>query len=212
MKLRLFLSLLLFSTAAFAQLSPELATRSTNGLARGDWQIGLSVGRTPVGRTPAGRIPISRTSVSRADAGGSDQIQSRVQYFVRDNWSVGVEGRFQTLNRNETYRSAGITTRYYLLKTRKIAAFGQVGYFGEQTVARQYTFDKTDPAHPTLSRQESRQPAGTLNMGAGVQYRIGRRWSAEIMLERQGVGSRIQALPCSSRWQGSIGLNYRIGR
>lgn len=201
MKLRFLLSLLLFSPAAFAQLSPELATRSTNGLARGDWQIGLSVGR----------IPVSRTSVSRADVGGSDQIQSRVQYFVRDNWSVGVEGRFQTLNRNETYRSAGIATRYYLLKTNKIGAFGQVGYFRGQTVARQYTFDKTDPAHPTLSRQESHQPAGTFSVGAGVQYRIARRWSAEIMLERQGVGSRAQALPCSSRWQGRIGLNYRIG-
>ncbi len=197
MKSSLLLPLLLFSSAAFAQLSPEPTIPPGNGLVRGTWQAGLSVSRTPV---------------SRADLGGSAQIQPRVQYFVRDNWSVGVEGRFQTVDRTVSYRSVGITTRYYLLKTKKIAAFGQVGYFRGQTVARQYTFDKTDPARPTVTRQESRQPAGTLSVGAGIQYRLGRRWSAEIMLDHQAIGNRSQMVPCSSRWQGSVGLNYRIGR
>jgi hypothetical protein len=192
MKLSLLLFFLIFSAAVFAQSAPEPAIRSTNSLTSGNWQAGLSV--------------------SRADAGGSGQVQPRIQYFVRDNWSVGVEGRFQTLNRDATYRSAGIKTRYYLLKTKKVAAFGQIGYFRGKTVARQYTFNKTDPAHPTLTRQEIRQPAGLFTAGAGVQYRIGKRWSAEITLDRQGVGSRAQAMPCSSRWQGSVGLNYQIGR
>ena len=202
MKLRLFLPLLFCSSVALAQVSPESATRPANGLARGNWQVGLSVSRTPVGRIPVGR----------AGVGGFVQVQPRVQYFVRDNWSVGVEGRFQVLNRDATHRSAGVITRYYLLKTKKIAAFGQVGYFRGQTVARQYTLDKTDPARPTLTRQESHQPAGTLNVGAGIQYRVSRRWSAEIMVEREGVDARSQMMPCSSRWQGSAGLNYRIGR
>ncbi len=197
MKHSLLLLFLICSSAAFAQLSPESAVYPINGLARGTWQAGLSV---------------SRTSVSRADAAEYAQVQPRVQYFVRDNWSVGVEGQFQTVNRNATYRGVGITTRYYLLKTRKIAAFGQVGYVRGQTVTRQYTFDKTDPAHPTLTRQQSRQPAGTLNVGAGIQYRIGQRWSAEASLNRQGIEPLNRAMPCSSRWHGSVGLNCQIGR
>ena len=202
MKHSLFLILFTLSSSAFAQLSPESAGHPVSGLVRGTWQVGLSVGRTPA----------SRTSMSRADAAGYTQVQPRVQYVVRDNWSVGIEGRFQPTSQQKTYRSIGITSRHYLLKTRNIAAFGQVGYFRGQPVARQYTFDKTDPAHPTLSRQESRPSVGTLTIGAGIQYRLGKRWSAEVMLEHQDLGNHNQMLPCSSRWQGNIGLNYRIGR
>lgn len=197
MKLSLFLLFLISSSVAFAQLSPEPVKPLAGSLARGTWQAGLSVSRTPV---------------SRSDVPGSGQIQPRVHYFVRDNWSVGVEGRLQSVNQETSYRGVGVTSRHYLLKTKNIAAFGQVGYFQGQTVARQYTFDKTDPAHPTLTRQQSRQPAGMVSVGAGIQYRLGRRWSAEIRLDRQNIGNSNRTAPDSGRWRGSVGLNCQIGR
>lgn len=103
------------------------------------------------------------------------QRQPSATYLWRDRWSVGLDGRFQANAQQPVRIGLGISTRYYLLKTKKIAVFGQVGYFLGQPVARQYSFNNSDPAHPTLTRYESRPIDGTVVVGIGLRYRFGKR-------------------------------------
>lgn len=140
-------------------------------------------------------------------SGLNARFTPRIQYFLTDGWSVAAEGRIETNGRQYSYVGAGLSTRYYFIRDRRLAVFGQAG-----ATYGQSTFLRPDPASSfnlVNGRRES-SPTLQVSAGLGVHYRLSERWSIEGMAERTITNYRSIGLTNYSRWQGSIGVNFRL--
>ncbi len=144
------------------------------------------------------------------------RVVPRFQYFLKDGWSVSVEGRSETIGLRAqsiispvNYLGAGLSTRYYFIRDRRLALFGQAGLTYGQS-----TFRRFDPLNPFSwsAMQKEHTRTWQASLGLGVHYRLSNRWSLEGVAEHTLTNFIDFNTTNYSRWQGSIGLNYRLGR
>ena len=180
----LLLSLLL-PLSVFAQVSVDEKQRDLLG--QGRINAGVSVGGGYGGTI-----------------GTVGQVAPRIQYFLKDGWSIAVEGRYIRRSSAFTYMGAGLSTRYYFLRTKRVAVFAQAGAtYGKGN----YRTVESGSPYQTLSRLKPN--AWQTNAGVGLHYRLGKRLSLEGTVERSQF-RKDNTLPDFSLWQGNIGINYRI--
>lgn len=187
MKRQFSLLFVLLPLVAVAQTQPK--SKQNDLLGQGKFSIGLGLGGGTSG--PAGTY---------------GRITPRAQYFVKNGWSVNVEGRHETSGKQYSYSGAGLTTRYYFLRTSKVTVFGQAGYFYGQSRNRTYTFEAT-PTGGTLRVEETKR-FGMVNAGVGAQYQLGKRWSLEAIHERNY--GRCLSDNSTLQTQTTIGINYLL--
>ncbi len=142
--------------------------------------------------------------------GSTSRVMPRLHYFLKDGWSVSLDGRYETNRYNYLYLGLGLSTRYYFVRDRRLALFGQAGAtYGQSRY--QTLYNPTDP-YSIYQRVGTRpNPAFQTAAGLGVHYRVANRWSVESIAERtltNHVGATLQY----SRWQGSVGVNFRLGK
>ena len=179
----LLLSLLL-PLSVFAQVSPDEKQRDLLG--QGRVNAGVSIGGGYGGTV-----------------GSVGHVTPRIQYFLKDGWSIAVEGRYIRRSSAFTYMGAGLSTRYYFLRSKRVAVFAQAGAtYGKIT----YRLESGNP-YQTLLRLKPN--AWQANAGVGAHYRLGKRWSLEGTIERSQF-PKDNLTPDFSRWQGNIGINYRL--
>lgn len=131
-------------------------------------------------------------------------VAPRIQYFLKDGWSIAVEGRYIRRSSAFTYMGAGLSTRYYFLRTKRVAVFAQAGAtYGKST------YREVEPGNPYQTLSRLKPNAWQANAGLGAHYRLGKRWSVEGTLERSQF-QKDHTMPTFSRWQGNIGINYRL--
>jgi outer membrane scaffolding protein for murein synthesis (MipA/OmpV family) len=130
----------------------------------------------------------------------------RIQYFLADGWALALEGRYLKSNSYYpfTYLGAGLSTRYYFLRSNRFAVFAQLGAMYGQS-----NYDKYDPVDPFRSMDGVRNNNWQTNAGLGIHYRLGKRWSLEATAERSWLQSSYLT-PAYNRWQASVGINYRL--
>lgn len=136
--------------------------------------------------------------------GTVSQITPRIQYFLKDGWSIAAEGRYVNTGAQFRYFGGGLSTRYYFLRSTRFALFGQVG-----ATYGQRTYSRTEPTNPYQTLSGFKGNTWQANAGLGAHYRLGSRWSVEAMVER----SQFQKASLSSDksgWQGSVGINFRL--
>lgn len=180
-----FLSLF-FLCVAFAQSSAD--DKQHDLLGQGRVQVGVSVGGGYGGYV-----------------GVTSQVTSRIQYFLKDGWSIMAEGRYTKIAPDFTYVGGGLSTRYYFLRGQRFALFGQLGATYGQSI-----YCSVERASPYQTLTSDRQTGGwQANTGLGAHYRLGKRWSLEATVERTQF-QKASVIPDFSRWQGSVGINYRI--
>lgn len=144
--------------------------------------------------------------------GLTGRVVPRLQYFLKDGWSVALEGRYETSGQQYQYLGAGLSTRYYFVRDRRLALFGQAGATYGQSRYRTY-YDPADPyrLYNVNTYQEYKQPAWQVAAGLGVHYRLSNRWSLEGVAERT-LTNNVGLFRNYSRWQGSVGVNFRLGK
>lgn len=191
---RLFLSVLLLSaTASLAQVDRDhRADKQPDLLGQGKLHVGVNVNGGYGGNF----------------VGMTGRVVPRVQYFLKDGWSIALEGRYEANGDFFRHVGAGLSTRYYFIRDRRLAVFGQAGATYGRSRYRRYTFD---PANPTQFWREDRANAWQVSAGLGVHYRIANRWSLEALSERT-LTNNVGTFRNYGRWQGSVGVNFRLGK
>ncbi len=145
--------------------------------------------------------------------GASTRTAPYIQYFIRDRWSVRLEGQYESGGFKQErhrdirveqpqYLGAGLSTQYYFLKSDRLSVYGQAGYsMGRYSVF--YAggfFDYLRPRERSLMSNFNR-----FGLGVGAQYRMGDRWMLNASVERleavQSTGGSTSA---------SIGVSFRI--
>lgn len=189
----LFLPLLGFAQVTFDEQQQDL-------LGKGHVHVGVNVGQ---GYRGGGYPTIS-------------YISPRIQYFITNGWSIAAEGRFLTSNihhqsgNKPDYKlfAGGLSTRYYFVRTKRLAVFTHVGAVYGQS---EFHLRPDAPASPaTISNTWQTE------VGLGAHYRVNKRWSIEVMGGRSWLNNSTVTssgfLPPAefNRWQASIGINYRL--
>jgi opacity protein-like surface antigen len=123
--------------------------------------------------------------------GTSTRTAPYIQYFIRDRWSVRLEGqhesggfkqerhRFLRVEQPQ-YLGAGLSTQYYFLKKDRLSIYGQAGYsMGRYSVYIPGFYDFTRPRERNLMSNFNR-----FSLGVGAQYRMSDRWILNALAER----------------------------
>ena len=181
------------TTGSFAQISQtsDYATdKQQDLLGRGNIHVGVDVNAGYGGRF----------------VGITGRVVPRLQHFLKDGWSVALEGRYEATGDFFRHVGAGVSTRYYFIRDRRLSVFGQAGAtYGRSRYLRYYP--GADLYNPTtwLERKEN---VFRVSAGLGVHYRIANRWSLEALAERPLTN--VGAFRGTGRWQGSVGVNFRL--
>ena len=161
--------------------------KQQNLLGKGHLNVGIHVGQGYQGSYPT-----------------TNFVSPSVQYFIADGWSVAVEGRF--LNAMSlydlTYLGGGLSSRYYVLRKKRFAVFGQVG-----AIYGQSRYHKWEPMDIEASLKAIPNANWQTSAGLGAHYRIGKRWSVEAVAERSWLAATYLT-PSYNRWQVSAGIRY----
>lgn len=189
MKNHALILVLLFPLFAQAQSSPE-----TPWLKKGDIHVGVGLSGGWGGYTGF----VGRTT-------------PYAQYFIKDRWSVRLEGEYETYQlSNKRNQGAGrsqgfgvgISTQYYFLKSDRFALYGKAGYNYGKTRFNVYDpFESSSPPIATLRSDYNR-----LSLGVGAQYRLGERWLLNGLIEQQATNQQFKNTSTNI----SIGVGFRI--
>ena len=140
--------------------------------------------------------------------GITGRVVPRVQYFLKDGWSVALEGRYQANGDFFRHLGAGLSTRYYFIRDRRLAVFGQVGAtYGR---SRYLTYYPGADLYNPNTWHEHKDNVFQVSAGLGIHYRIANRWSLEAVAERPLTN--VGAYRGIGRWQGSLGVNFKLGK
>jgi hypothetical protein len=141
--------------------------------------------------------------------GGYLRATPYAQYFLKDNWAIRLEGRYNYNGPGgNQYIGAGLLTQYHFLRTTKLSMFGQAGYFQGQTSYGQYRSIEESPNVSRLERYRNRLNYGMLNVGLGAQYQISNRWSINALAEKN-FGERVSRFPADGH-NFNLGIGFRI--
>ena len=191
------MTVLLATTGSFAQItqsSDHATDKQQDLLGQGNIHVGVDVNAGYGGYV-----------------GMVGRVVPRLQYFLKDGWSVALEGRYETSGRQFSYAGAGVSTRYYFIRDRRLAVFGQAGATYGRSMYRTYRYDPANPYSTYQNFSEQKTNAWQATAGLGVHYRVSKRWSLEGVMERT-LTNRIGFSTNYSRWQGSVGVNFRLGK
>ncbi|WP_461152163.1 porin family protein [Spirosoma pulveris] len=141
-------------------------------------------------------------------SGDTKYLAPRIQYFLKDGWSIAVEGRHNVNGNFSRYTGLGLSSRYYFIRNRQLALFGQAGASVGQS---RYSVEALEAAvhHlPATAYNYERNTAWQTSAGLGIHFRIAKRWALEGIGER--AWTELTNTSTYQRWQGSIGLNFLI--
>lgn len=177
-----------FPLCSSAQSFPE-----TPWLQNGEIQVGVGVGAARGGYVGF----VARTT-------------PYVQYFIKDRWSLRLEGEYETyqLTRKRDQMAGrtqgfgiGVSTQYYFLQRDRFALYGKVGYnYGKTTNNVYNPIDPTGPPTKTFRSNYNR-----VSLGVGAQYRLGERWLINGLIEQQSSYSLK-----NNSTNVNIGVGFRI--
>jgi hypothetical protein len=178
---------LLFPVCSWAQSGIEIPR-----LKQGQVQVGVGVG--------AGW---------GSNVGGFLRATPYAQYFLKDGWALRAEGRYNYNGPGgDQYIGAGLATQYHFLRTTRFSAFAQAGYFyGKADYGLYRTVDIT-PTSGRLERYREQFNYGMFNLGLGVQYQLGSRWSINALAEKN-MGQKVGRIGADS-YNTTLGIGFRI--
>ena len=192
---RYVLTLYLFLPFAGAAQSVVGDEKQQDLLGQGHLSIGISVGGGYRGTYP-----------------NINYITPRIQYFLKDGWSIAAEGNYLKSESAFTYVGAGLSSRYYFLRRKRLALFAHLGAsYGKSD----YNSSLSKPAFDPNNRQSRINNNWQLNAGLGAHYRLGKRWTVEAVAGRswlQNLNPPLYSfIPADyNRWQVSVGISYRL--
>lgn len=142
----------------------------------------------------------------RSHSPTTSQLTPRIQYFITNNWAVAAEGHYlkSRSTYDLTYAGAGLSTRYYVIKTKRFALFGHVS-----AAYGQSKYSKVPPAEATNVPKSTANTNWQTSAGVGANYRLSNRLFAEVLTE-QSLLPATYLTPDYNRWQTSVGIHYRI--
>ncbi|WP_138990035.1 outer membrane protein [Larkinella sp. C7] len=171
----------------------QSATKST-WLEQGQMQVGIGVGAS-VGDT----------------IGGYLRVTPYAQYFLKNNWALRIEGRYNYNGPNgDQYLGAGLTTQYHFLHTKRLSIYGQAGYFYGQANYKSLRFVQETPNSMRLEPYRSRYGYGMVNVGLGVQYRLSDRWVIHALAEKYIQQSVNHFRKPTDRHSITVGISFQI--
>jgi hypothetical protein len=185
MKRYVLLMTLFFPVYGFAQSSPDANQQDLLG--QGHILIGINAG-----------------GGYGSNLGTVNQITPRIQYFLKDGWSIAAEGRYVNTGPYFRYLGGGVSTRYYFLRSTRFALFGQAG-----ATYGQRTYSRAEPTNPYQILSGFKGNTWQVNAGIGAHYRLGSRWAVEATIENSQF-QKATLTPDNSGWRGSLGINFRI--
>ena len=140
--------------------------------------------------------------------GDTKYLVSHIQYFLKNGWSIALEGRHTVNGSFSRYTGFGLSSRYYFVRDRRLALFGQLGASLGQSKFSGQALQDAFQYLPTTAYSYERSTAWQTSGGLGVHYRIAKRWALEGLGER--ARTELTKTLSYQRWQGSIGLNYLL--
>lgn len=154
---------LLIPVFSWAQSSPK-----TPWLEQGQMQVGIGTG------------------VSLGDTiGGYLRVTPYAQYFLKNNWALRLEGRYNYNGPDgDQYLGGGLTTQYHFLHTNRLSVYGQVGYYYGQTSYKSLRLVEQTPTSMRVEAYRSTYNFGMFNVGLGAQYQLSSRWSINALAEK----------------------------
>ena len=189
MKKQALLLALLLPLGSFAQISSD--TRQQTLLGAGKINVGVNASRG-----------------YGTGAAFSSQVSPRLQYFVRDAWSVALEGQFaMSYATQDKYTGAGLASRYYFLRSKRFALFSEAGAMFGQNKSYLESFNMLGSGGRTIEKTSVLQ----IQAGLGVHYRLSERWSLETGVTRV-LGSKptIGSVSSQDPWRVGVGVNFRL--
>ena len=141
-------------------------------------------------------------------SGDTKYLAPRIQYFLKDGWSIALEGRHHVNGNFSRYTGLGLSSRYYFVRDRRLALFGQLGAsLGQSSFSGQAFQDAYQYVLATSYTYE-RYKAWQKSAGLGVHFRIAKRWALEGLGER--AWTELTNTLSYRRWQGSVGINFLL--
>lgn len=139
--------------------------------------------------------------------GAVSRLTPRISYFLKDGWSVSLEGRHETVANRYRYNGMGLSTRYYFVRDRRLALFLQGGLTAGHTDVTTVIRDAQTGSYLGSGRLNTPTVQG--NLGLGVHYRLGNRWAIEGNVE--GTAANRHYLDNTLfRTQANIGVSFKI--
>ncbi|WP_093835029.1 porin family protein [Spirosoma endophyticum] len=141
-------------------------------------------------------------------SGDTKYLAPHIQYFLKDGWSIAIEGRHNVNGNFSRYTGIGLSSRYYFVRDRRLALFGQLGAsLGQSKFSGQALTDAMQYL-PISSYSYERYKAWQKSAGLGIHFRIAKRWALEGLGER--AWTDLNRNISYRRWQGSIGINFLL--
>ena len=190
MKRLLLLTGFLLPSLGFSQsLSDQ---KQSNVLDRGHISVGINSG---------GAFGTTRVGVMQS-------VTARVQYFPLDGLSIGLEGRHNINGDFSRYTGFGLSSRYYFVRDRRLALFGQVGASIGQSKVSAEALEAIFNYLPATSYTYERSNAKQTTAGLGIHFRLTKRLSLEGLGER--AWTDLNKTLSIHRWQGNVGINFLL--
>jgi hypothetical protein len=144
--------------------------------------------------------------------GANFRLTPRISYFLKDGWSLSLEGRHEQSAGSSSnigsarYTGIGLSTRYYFVRDRRLALFLQGGATVGNT---RFMAAFRDPSGVILPLRYVSTFTLQTNAGLGVHYRLSRRWALEGNVEgawtdRHAFRNHLY------RTQGNIGIVFKL--
>ncbi len=187
---RFFLMLgLMLPTALLAQTEPATNDKQTDLLGKGT--VGVS---------------LNATGGYASFRGATYRLTPRVSYFLKEGWSVSLEGRYEKYAELNRYTGVGVSTRYYFVRDPRLAMFLQAGITAGQS---KFTSQFRDAWEIYRGTGSVTTRAIQTNAGLGVQYRLSNRWAIEGSMEGTAIKRQAFNTPLH-RLQGNVGVSLKI--
>ncbi|NID08863.1 outer membrane beta-barrel protein [Fibrivirga algicola] len=139
-------------------------------------------------------------------SGDTKYLAPHIQYFLKDGWSIALEGRHNANGNFSRYTGLGLSSRYYFVRDRRLALFGQAGASLGQSKFSGQALEAAIQYLPTTTYNYERSTAWQTSAGLGVHFRIAKRWALEGIGER--AWTELTKTLSHQRWQGSVGINF----
>jgi hypothetical protein len=140
--------------------------------------------------------------------GAIQYLAPHIQYFIKDGWSIALGARHNVTGNFLRYTGFGLSSRYYFVRDRRLALFGQLGATIGQSKFSLGALDTGVNHLPIPPLSYERYRAWQTTAGLGVHFRIAKRWSLESLGER--AVTQFTRTTSYRRWQGSIGINFLL--
>ena len=138
--------------------SHQMAPQQQDLLGKGTWHLGLN---------------------AAGDWGGfpgfRGLVAPRIFYFVKDSWAINLDAKYEATDNFYTRASLGLSTRYYFVRDRRLALFGQTGASVGLSTAKWSSVGYVDGSNFRLQPIEQSGITYQVQVGLGMSYRVSNR-------------------------------------